>query len=59
MVPSPLPTPREYAGQWVGLHNGAIVAASPDPGVLMRQIQARAVPCVVYKVPLSAQARAR
>ncbi|HZQ57383.1 MAG TPA: hypothetical protein VFA84_05085 [Acidimicrobiales bacterium] len=51
MVPSQLPTPPEYAGQWVGLHDGTIVAASPDPKVLTLQIQASAVPCVVYKVP--------
>ncbi len=51
MVPSQLPTPPEYAGQWVGLHDGAIVAASPDPKVLTQQLQAVAVPCVVYKVP--------
>jgi len=51
MVPSQLPTPPEYAGQWVGLHDGAIVAVSPDPRALTQQIQARAVPCVVYKVP--------
>ena len=55
MVPSQLPTPPEYAGQWVGLHNGAIIAASPDPKALTQQIQARAVPCVVYKVPQTAQ----
>jgi hypothetical protein len=51
MVPSQLPTPLEYAGQWVGLHDGTIIAASPDPKVLTQQIQARALPCVVYKVP--------
>ena len=55
MVPSQLPTPPEYAGQWVGLHDGAIVAASPDPKALTQQIQARAVPCVVYKVPETAR----
>jgi len=51
MVPSELPTPSEYAGQWVGLHDGAIVAASPDPGALTVEIQQAAVPCVVYRVP--------
>ena len=51
MVPAELPTPAEYAGQWVGLHDGTIIAASPDPKVLTQQIQARALPCVVYKVP--------
>jgi hypothetical protein len=57
MVPSELPTPSEYAGQWVGLHDGAIVAASPDPRALTVQIQHAAVPCVVYRVPLSVDAR--
>ncbi|HEY2430934.1 MAG TPA: hypothetical protein VGI06_18505 [Acidimicrobiales bacterium] len=51
MVPSELPTPSEYAGQWVGLHDGTIVAASPDPGALTAKIQRAAVPCVVYRVP--------
>jgi hypothetical protein len=51
MVPSRLPTPAEYAGQWVGLHDGAIVAVSPDPRTLSLQIQASNVPCVVYRVP--------
>jgi hypothetical protein len=56
MVPSQLPTPPEYAGLWVGLHNGSIVAVSPDPGALSEQIRARAVPCVVYKVPAATAA---
>jgi len=54
MVSTPLPTPPEYAGQWVGLHDGMIVAASPDPGALVTQIAHRAVPCVVYRVPSTA-----
>jgi hypothetical protein len=57
MVPPQLPTPAEYAGQWVGLHDGAIVAASPDPRSLSQQIQARNVPCVVYRVPTDAAAK--
>jgi hypothetical protein len=57
MVPAQLPTPSEYAGQWVGLHNGTIVAASPDPKALTQQIEARALPCVVYKVPQAARPR--
>jgi hypothetical protein len=56
MVPSQLPTPPEYAGLWVGLHNGSIVAVSPDPGALSQEIRDRAVPCVVYKVPAAAAA---
>ena len=58
MVPAELPTPAEYAGQWVGLHDGAIVAASPDPRTLSEQITARNVPCVVYRVPEVAAVRA-
>ena len=59
MVPAELPTPAEYAGQWVGLHDGAIVAASPDPRTLSLQITARNVPCVVYRVPDAAAGRPR
>ena len=58
MVSTQLPTPPQYAGQWVGLHDGSIVAASADPRTLVTQIAERAVPCVVYRIPAATAAPA-